>query len=87
MDYQTRADNAAKKYAGVIVTNDIKGNGRKKLLIIGKTGTGKSSLCNVFAGHPHNAEIFAVSAEATSCTQSTQFAEIFFGNDKAKPIR
>ena len=102
-DYRSRAQKTNNTYKGVIVTNDIRGNGRKKLLLIGKTGAGKSSvrfkciitlifppnyqLCNVFTGHPHDAEIFPVSAAAVSCTQSTQFAETFFKGDKEKPIR
>ena len=79
--------NASKTYSGVVITDDIRENGRKKILIIGKTGTGKSSLCNVIAGHPHNAEIFPVSGAASSCTQSTKFAEIFFNLDKERPAR
>lgn len=75
-----------RSYNGVKVTDDINGNGRKKMLLIGKTGAGKSSLCNVFTGHPHDAEIFAVSADAVSCTQATQFAEAFFIGDREKPI-
>ena len=75
---------ASRRYPGVIVTDDIKGNGRKKMLIIGKTGTGKSSLCNVIAGYPHDAEIFPVSAAAVSCTQSTKFADIFFNQNKER---
>ena len=81
------AANASKTYSGVVITDDIRENGRKKILIIGKTGTGKSSLCNVIAGHPHNAEIFPVSGAASSCTQSTKFAEIFFNLDKERPAR
>ena len=64
-----RAENAPH---GVIITNNIRGNGRKKILIIGKTGTGKSSLCNVITGHQFDAEIFQVSSGALSCTQKTQ---------------
>ena len=75
------------RYPGVIVTDDVRGNGRKKMLIIGKTGTGKSSLCNVIAGYPHDAQIFPVSAAATACTQSTQLADIFFAQNKERPCR
>ena len=57
-----------------------------KLLIIGKTGTGKSSLCNVVSGLDHDAKVFPVSASAESCTQSTQFADVLFNNDKSRPI-
>ena len=64
----------------------IDGNGRKKLLIIGKTGTGKSTLCNVITGNAPDAVVFAVSAAAESCTQSTQFAEAFYANDPAYPM-
>jgi len=62
----------------VVIVPNLKGNMMKKLLIIGKTGTGKSSLCNRIAGYPANADIFPVSSEATSCTQSTQFGTIKF---------
>ena len=65
---------------------DIKNNGRKKVLIIGKTGTGKSTLCNVLSGLPHNANVFQVSAGALACTQETQLADVFFNGQKDKPI-
>ena len=44
MDYRSKAQKSNKDYSGVVVTNDIKNNGRKKLLLIGKTGAGKSSV-------------------------------------------
>lgn len=71
---------------GVALTNTLKGNARNKLLIIGKTGTGKSSLCNVICGHSPKADIFNVSAGANSCTQRTQFADVNFNKDKGRPI-
>ena len=40
----SRAQKANNEYTGVILTNDIRNNGRKKLLLIGKTGAGKSSV-------------------------------------------
>ena len=64
----------------------IRYNGRNKLLVIGKTGTGKSSLCNVITGHPHDATIYPVSANPESCTQKTQFANVLFNGNHSKPI-
>ena len=75
------------KYKDVILAEDIHHNGRRKMLVIGKTGTGKSALCNVFAGHDPKAEIFAVSSGALSCTQATQFANVFFNKNKERPCR
>ena len=64
----------------------VKGNGRKKVLVIGKTGTGKSSLCNVISGHSHDADVFDVSSAPTS-KQETQIADVFFDNQRSKLIR
>ena len=58
-----------------VSTINFSGNGRKKVLIIGQTGVGKSSLCNVFAGKAHDDEMFPVCAGSKSCTQYTK--EIF----------
>merc|ERR1719234_2308630 len=66
--------------------DNLEGNGRKKILVIGKTGTGKSSLCNVLCGLKHNAKMFPVSAKANSCTQRTFFCETFFNNNMERPI-
>ena len=74
------------KYTDVEETNGIRGNGRKKLLVIGKTGTGKSSLCNVIASLEHDAYIFPVSANSESCTQETKFANVLFNGDESMPI-
>ena len=48
LDYQSRAQKANDYYSGVVVTDDIRGNGRMKLLLIGKTGAGKSSVRVLF---------------------------------------
>ena len=53
-------------------------NGLKKTLVFGKTGTGKSSLCNVLCGKPFNDKFFKSSEGARSCTQKTDLAEIYF---------
>ena len=58
-------------------------NGRKKLLIIGKTGTGKSTLCNAIAGKK---DLFETSSGGKSCTNRTKFANISFNNNHEQPI-
>ena len=78
--------NSKEGYPGVIVKQEIKDNGRKKLLIIGKTGSGKSSLCNVITGYAPDADIYPVNSEAESCTQRTKFADVNFNRDKSYPI-
>ena len=61
---------------------DLRGKPWKKLLIVGKTGTGKSSLCNVIAGKDPNDEAFPVSSAALSCTQNIRFDHINFNGNK-----
>ena len=56
------------------------------LLVIGKTGTGKSSLCNRISGHPSNSEIFPVSGGAVSCTQNTVLCSVHFNGESNKPV-
>ena len=72
--------------ARVTLPDNLVENGRKKILVIGKTGTGKSSLCNVLCGADHDAEVFPVSAEASACTQRTFFCDVNFNNNKEWPI-
>ena len=79
-------DSSAPAYKGVTVTHSLDKNGLKKLLIIGKTGTGKSTLCNVLTGNDPKAKIFPVSSAAESCTQATKFANVWFNGDKSKHI-
>ena len=68
------------------IVQNVRKNGRMKLLVIGKTGAGKSSLCNVIAGEESDREIFPVSAGAEGCTNVTQFANINFNGNKERPI-
>ena len=68
------------------LVEDINGNTFKKVLIVGKTGTGKSSLCNVVAGKAHDADLFPVSAEAHGCTGTTTFGNVFFNGIKETPV-
>jgi len=67
------------------VTN-LRGYPFKKMLIVGKTGTGKSTLCNRIAGLTHDDALFPVSEGAQSCTQSTAFGHIRFGGNKERLV-
>ena len=65
---------------------NISQNGLKKILVIGKTGTGKSTLCNVLAGKEYDADYFPTSSDGRSCTHKTKFANVFLNGDKNKPV-
>ena len=58
----------------------------KKVLIVGKTGTGKSSLCNVVAGKAHDTDLFPVSAEAQGYTGTTIFGNILYNGNRETPV-
>ena len=69
-----------------ILVEDINGNTFKKVLILGKTWIGKSSLCNVVAGKAHDADLFPVSTEAQGPTGTTTFGNVFFNGIKETPV-
>ena len=56
------------------------------MLLLGRTGSGKSSLCNVIAGHAPNADNFPVSSSPSACTTGTKVVDINFGGDSTRPI-
>ena len=59
----------------------------KTLLVLGKTGSGKSTLCNRLAGENHNSETFPVDSGAKSCTQENVVKNVHFGGDKDRKVR
>ena len=61
-------------------------NERRKVLIVGKTGAGKSCLCNIIAGLEYNNPMFAISHDAQSCTEHTTFANVNFNGNVNRPI-
>ena len=82
---QEEAPSVIFKKDGVIITKALKDFPFKTFLIIGKTGTGKSVLCNRIVGHDYDSDIFPVSDSTTSCTQSTILATALFNGDKENP--
>ena len=64
----------------------VKANKRQKILILGKTGSGKSSLCNALSGNQNSVELFQSSAGADSCTQRNEIADVFLMGDEERPV-
>ena len=56
------------------------------ILILGETGTGKSSLCNRLAGRGPSSDLYPVSHDTNSCTQTTVFQNIPFNGDHRKYV-
>jgi len=71
----------------VIIEDDLLESPFKTLLLIGKTGTGKSTLSNVIAGEDFDATIFPTSSNAKACTQKIVLATIHLaGSTEKAPI-
>ena len=66
--------------------DDVIGNGRKKLLLIGKMGEGRSSLCNVIAGLEHDSAFFCVQENPELSSHAINFGEVLFLGDVQRPI-
>lgn len=57
------------------------------MLIVGKTGTGKSTLCNILTVMEADSDMFPVSAEATSKTHATTIKDAFFRGNQERPFK
>ncbi len=74
------------QHSQLVMAKNIRENNRKKILLLGRTGAGKSSLGNVLAGHPFDSDTFPVSASYKGCTHNVRFADEFLNGDMEKPI-
>ena len=72
------------KKEDVVIVNSLKNsqNVFKTLLLIGKTGSGKSSLCNRLSGHEARSDIFLQSSSSDPCTQETTFGIVKLGGNR-----
>ena len=56
------------------------------MIVIGESGTGKSSCCNVFVGEPHNSNVFPASRYSKEATQETKILPSFFRGNYDRPF-
>ena len=69
------------------MVKNIKNNGKKKVLLLGITGSGKSAMGNRIGGlHFKSATGFRVSGSYQGCTRETRFKNANFNGDVEKPI-
>ena len=69
------------KKEDVVIVDSLKNshNVFKTLLLIGKTGSGKYSLCNRLSGHEARSDIFPQSSAPDPCTTETTFGIVKLG--------
>ena len=59
---------------------------QKVVVVLGKTGSGKSSLCNVMAGKSHDDKDFPTSSDVKSCTHDVKSQKVNFLGDQDRPV-
>ena len=68
----------------MVVKKHLKDTSTNTLLLLGRMGEGKSTICNRIAGKEANSDAFPTSSETGTCTMSSTFAEITLGDSGKK---